>query len=135
MPLWFAAGLTFTCTQCGNCCTGPGYVWVNDAEVQKLAEFLGDPATVVEAVYTTRLPSGRRVLRDNAAGDCIFYDRAVGCKVYSVRPMQCQTWPFWERNVASPETWAATQKKCPGARTGELISVDEILERVRKIRL
>ena len=135
MPPWFDAGLPFTCTQCGNCCTGPGYVWISDDEVRALAEFLGDSVPIVEAVYTKQLPSGRRILRDNADGDCIFYDRSVGCKIYPVRPIQCQTWPFWERNVASPETWAETQKKCPGSRAGELISVEEILSRVKKIRL
>ena len=28
-PTWYADGLRFTCTQCGNCCTGqPGFVWI-----------------------------------------------------------------------------------------------------------
>lgn len=31
---WYAPGLSFTCTQCGNCCTGePGVVWVSDEEI------------------------------------------------------------------------------------------------------
>src|SRR4051812_13034732 len=38
---WYADGLSFTCTQCGNCCTGgPGYVWISDIEIDRLAEFL-----------------------------------------------------------------------------------------------
>ena len=38
---WYAGGLAFECTQCGQCCAGPneGYVWVNDAEVARLDEF------------------------------------------------------------------------------------------------
>ena len=32
---WYADGLPFTCTQCGDCCTGdPGYVWVTDEVMQ-----------------------------------------------------------------------------------------------------
>ena len=47
---WYADGLTFTCTTCGNCCTGgPGYVWVTTEEVRRLAEHLRlTPEEVVE---------------------------------------------------------------------------------------
>src|SRR5215213_8218564 len=38
---WYAEGLKFTCTQCGNCCTGgPGFVWISREEIRRLAEFL-----------------------------------------------------------------------------------------------
>ena len=34
---WYAGGLRFTCTGCGDCCTGaPGYVWVNQQEIDAL---------------------------------------------------------------------------------------------------
>ena len=39
---WFSQGLRFTCSQCGNCCSGgPGFVWVSDEEIAKLADFWG----------------------------------------------------------------------------------------------
>ena len=38
---WYADGLRFTCSQCGNCCTGgPGYVWIDRDEIVKLAAYL-----------------------------------------------------------------------------------------------
>ena len=39
MPeLWYKDGLQFTCSQCGDCCTGaPGFVWVNGDEIRALA--------------------------------------------------------------------------------------------------
>jgi hypothetical protein len=38
---WYADGLSFTCTCCGNCCTGgPGFVWMDDQEIDRLAEHL-----------------------------------------------------------------------------------------------
>ncbi|MCH7752933.1 MAG: YkgJ family cysteine cluster protein, partial [Planctomycetes bacterium] len=38
---WYQDGLRFKCTGCGNCCTGsPGYVWVNQAEINALAAHL-----------------------------------------------------------------------------------------------
>ena len=31
---WYAAGLQFGCTECGNCCAGaPGYVWISTEEI------------------------------------------------------------------------------------------------------
>ena len=38
---WYADGLRFGCTQCGNCCTGPpGYVWFNEEEGRAMAAAL-----------------------------------------------------------------------------------------------
>jgi Fe-S-cluster containining protein len=135
MEPWYCDGLAFTCTRCGNCCTGPGYVWVTDAEIESLAQLLNEPKHVIEGIYTRLLPTDRRILRDGPTGDCIFYDREKGCTVYPARPTQCRTWPFWERNVDTPEAWAQTKKRCPGAGHGELISVEEITHRIRQIRL
>ncbi len=133
--LWYQDGLRFRCTRCGNCCTGePGYVWVNAEEVTAIAEFRGEPREEVEGLYT-RSAGRRRTLREKANGDCVFYDRQQGCTIYSVRPRQCRTWPFWESNVATPEAWEETCKVCPGSGQGDLISEEEITRRVKVIRL
>jgi Fe-S-cluster containining protein len=133
--IWYKDGLRFRCTQCGQCCTGePGYVWVTDEEVAAIAEFRGEPAGQAEALYT-RLVGGRRSLREKADGDCVFYDRAQGCTIYSVRPRQCRTWPFWESNVATPEAWERTCESCPGSGRGDLISAEEITRRLQVIPL
>jgi len=132
---WYKDGLRFRCTQCGDCCTGaPGYVWVNEAEVAALAEFLGEPVAECEARYT-RLDRKRRTLREKANGDCVFYDRSLGCTVYAARPGQCRTWPFWESNVQSADTWKKTCEVCPGSGRGDLISAEEITRRLQVVRL
>ena len=132
---WYRDGLPFTCTQCGHCCTGePGYVWVSDAEVQALAKSRGEKVTEFMAVYT-RTSRGRRTLREKANGDCVFWEAGRGCTVYSLRPAQCRTWPFWESNVETPEDWERTVAVCPGSGAGELIGVDEILARVRAVKM
>jgi Fe-S-cluster containining protein len=132
---WYQDGLRFTCTQCGDCCTGePGYVWVSDAELAALAEYRGETVAEVRDLYT-RLASRGRTLREKANGDCVFYDRKVGCTVYPVRPAQCRTWPFWESNVATPADWERTCAVCPGSGRGELISAEEITQRLKLIRL
>ena len=37
---WYKGGLCFSCKQCGACCSGaPGYVWLEDAEADAIAEY------------------------------------------------------------------------------------------------
>lgn len=132
---WFSEGLRFTCTQCGDCCTGePGYVWVNDAEVDSLANVCGETPERFKEIYT-RVEGRRRTLREMADGSCVFFRTGVGCTVYEHRPRQCRTWPFWESNIESPQTWRETCGHCPGAGNGELHTVDRILAQSRVIRL
>jgi hypothetical protein len=132
---WFQDGLSFECTRCGKCCSGfPGVVWVNEEELTAIAEYRGEPREEVIGLYT-RWVNGRRSLRDNLKDDCVFYDPAAGCTIYPVRPRQCRSWPFWQSNIESPETWARTQQLCPGAGHGELIPVEEITRRMGVIRI
>src|SRR6478736_6106569 len=73
---WYAKGLSFTCTQCGNCCTGgPGFVWISDEEVRRLAEFLKLTKREVLDKYCRRI--GKRLslneqLMPNGNYDCVF---------------------------------------------------------------
>jgi Fe-S-cluster containining protein len=132
---WYADGLAFHCTRCGNCCTGaPGVVWVNDEEIAAIAEYRGEEAAKLERHYT-RMVGGRRSLRERANGDCVFWDREAGCTIYPVRPRQCRTWPFWESNVVTPEAWEETCRRCPGSGKGELVSAEEISRRIRVIKM
>jgi len=130
---WYRDGLAFECTRCGNCCTGePGVVWVNDEELAALSAKLGEPLDEVTAVYTC-IVHGQRTLREKANGDCVFFDRKQGCTVYTVRPRQCRTWPFWESNLESPESWNAMARGCPGANQGDVIPLEEITRRMKVI--
>ncbi len=132
---WYQNGLRFTCTRCGHCCTGePGCVWVNDDDLAAIARHRGETVEQVRALYTRGTTRGR-TLREKNNGDCVFYDREQGCTIYPVRPPQCRTWPFWESNVATPAAWQRTCEVCPGSGQGELISVEEIIRRLKVIRL
>jgi Fe-S-cluster containining protein len=132
---WYDAGLRFTCTRCGNCCTGePGFVWVNDEEVAAIADLRGEPIEEFIAMYT-RIAHRGRSLREKANGQCVFFEPGAGCTVYEARPRQCRTWPMWESNVKTPAAWERTRKVCPGAGQGELIPAEEITRRLGVIKL
>jgi hypothetical protein len=107
---------------------------VDEDEIADLAAQRGETVEQVTALYT-RPVGRRRSLKEKANGDCVFYDRAAGCTVYPVRPRQCRTWPFWESNVLTPQTWQRTCAVCPGSGQGELIPAEEISRRLKVIRL
>ncbi len=124
---WYADGLRFNCTQCGDCCTGaPGAVWVTEEELTAIATELGKPLGEVRLLHT-KLIGGRWSLRDYPNGDCVFLDpQTRRCQVYAARPMQCRTWPFWPSNIETKETWNRTCDRCPGSGTGALHSLEVI---------
>ena len=100
--LWYKDGLQFSCSGCGDCCTGsPGYVWVNQAEIDAMAVRVGLSTEEFEDHYTRKI-GARRSLKEFSNGDCVFFDHDTRhCKVYDLRPRQCRTWPFWDSNLKS----------------------------------
>ncbi|MGH9676600.1 MAG: YkgJ family cysteine cluster protein [Candidatus Acidiferrum sp.] len=133
--LWYENGLRFRCTRCGHCCTGePGFVWVSEAELAAIAGFRGEELDETRERWS-RMTARGRTLREKLNGDCVFFEQEAGCTIYPVRPAQCRTWPFWESNVTTPESWERTQAVCPGSGQGELIPVEEITKRLKVIRL
>ena len=131
---WYADGLRFHCTQCGDCCTGaPGFVWVNQDEIAAIAENLGETGLAAfEEKYVRKL-GARKSLIEYSNGDCVFFDNQTRkCQVYHARPRQCRTWPFWDSNLKSPEDWQRTCEVCPGSGQGKLHQIEHI-ETQRKI--
>ena len=118
---WYASGLKFECTQCGNCCSGaPGYVWATKDEIQAIAKFLGQSDGWLGKEHLRRV-GFRYSLTEKPNGDCVFLKRADGratCSIYSVRPVQCRTWPFWNENLRSEEAWTKAARNCPGMNHG-----------------
>ncbi len=125
---WYRDGLRFTCTQCGNCCTGAaGYVWVNRAEIEALAREVGvQDLEQFERLYVRKVGI-RKSLKEFPNGDCVFFDNeSRQCTVYASRPRQCRTWPFWDSNLRTPESWQATCEVCPGSGKGQLVTLHQI---------
>jgi len=151
---WYAEGLKFTCTQCGNCCTGgPGYVWISNIEIERLAQFLHlSPQETVERYC--RKVDGKFTLKERRMPDgnydCIFLREQEGhaagkqldagegvplrrkiCSIYAVRPLQCRTWPFWAENLADPKIWERSAKRCHGMNRGARVFGREEIEALR----
>jgi Fe-S-cluster containining protein len=132
---WYRDGLTFTCTRCGACCTGaPGYVWVDSAEIARLAAYRGEPIEQFTRAFVRRV-GDRYSLIEKPGGDCVFWDKEAGCTVYPARPVQCQTWPFWPENLESRDAWEHVTRVCPGSGSpqGRWFSLEEVREAAAKV--
>jgi Fe-S-cluster containining protein len=126
---WYKDGLRFECTGCGGCCTGsPGYVWVSDEEIEKMATYLNLSLEEFSKNYL-RLIGKRYSLREHPrAGnyDCFFL-KEKRCTIYPVRPSQCSAFPWWRENLDSPESWTETARRCEGInKTAPLVSLLDI---------
>ncbi len=150
--LWYAAGLHFECQQCGNCCSGPdeGYIWITKPEIKLLADFLKITIEKLREKFLKRIGFRTTIIEQPVNKDCIFlqkingnrFDKSFdgepfrtveplttgkGCVVYSVRPSQCRTWPFWAGNLKNPDTWNEAAQKCPGINRGKFYSAEQIM--------
>lgn len=111
---WYKEGLRFGCTQCGKCCTGsPGYVWIEEIDVEKMAEFLKISVKDFFSKYTRQVGDRLALLENPRNYDCVFLKNKM-CQVYGARPKQCKTFPWWPEHLKSKQEWEETAKRCEG---------------------
>lgn len=111
---WYQEGLNFKCTECGKCCTGsPGYIWVTEHEIIAIADFLNLSIDDFSARYLRVVDDRISLLELPKNFDCIFL-KDKKCQIYSVRPKQCRTFPWWPKNLKSKEDWQEAAKFCEG---------------------
>lgn len=133
---WYSSGLHFECLGCGNCCSGPaeGFIWVAKEEIELIADFLKIPVRQLRRQFLKRSGFRLTIVENPVTKDCIFLKVIEGrkqCVIYSVRPNQCRTWPFWPNNLSSPDIWNRAAQKCPGINRGRFYSLEEI-EKLRQ---
>lgn len=99
------------CATCGGaCCIGEsGAIWLNSEESRAIANFLKIEHEDFCLTYAKKI-DGRLSIKEKPYKDgwaCIFFNE--GCEIYSVRPKQCATFPFWEKFISEPQLLC-----CPG---------------------
>jgi len=104
------------CATCqGRCCTGAsGNIYVTEREIGKIAELLA--LGMSDFVERYLLKKGYRyTVKERKIGEsyeCVFFDReSSGCTIYDARPLQCETFPFWEYYK---NRIGELKKECPG---------------------
>lgn len=124
---WYAKGLKFSCTQCGNCCRNHGeyaFVYLMPSEVRAIARFLGLPRREFLQSYCQEKDGAVTIRTDSPA--CPFLKEDNRCAIYSVRPKQCATWPFWRENLEKAVWEEEVKACCPGIGKVKLHAAEEI---------
>lgn len=92
------------CQRCGACCRWPGQVKVTEAEVDRIAQYLGvDNEEFIRD--STRLRPDRKglALLDQKDGSCVYYQNGL-CAIQKVKPQQCRDFPnLWSYPEARKE--------------------------------
>lgn len=142
-PEWIGEGLHFSCTMCGECCTGPpGYVHFTDEDLRNMCARLGMTEEDFLAKYTRETDKGRSLTEHETAHgfDCVFLDRETVpgkavCSIHEARPTQCRTFPWWPGNVRSERAWKRLARTCEGVNRvedGSFVPVEEITRNLGK---
>jgi Fe-S-cluster containining protein len=124
---WWGEGVYFSCIGCGRCCRGePGAIFFTPEEGERIRNFLGLSETEFRRDYVT-LKWGNPSFTERQNGDCVFYDAAEAkCSIYTIRPLQCELFPFWVSVMDSREEWDKEARRCPGMNSGRFYTADEI---------
>lgn len=104
----------FRCQRSGNCCrVGAGRVWLQDGELERLAEAAGATVDAFVAQHVVRV--GERLsLRERADGRCVLLEGTCTCTVYAARPQQCRDFPDWPGVREDPAALERAAAYCPG---------------------
>jgi Fe-S-cluster containining protein len=125
---WYKKGLRFACTECGACCTGsPGYVWLEEKDIQAICEQLQISREDLLKRYCRQIGHRFALKEHSKTYDCVFL-RDNRCTIYSARPEQCRSFPWWVENLTSPQAWKEAAERCEGIGhpEGKLYSLSEI---------
>lgn len=87
---------------------------VSDAEIARIADFLGMPEAAFIANETEIAPDRRGLmLKSRPDGACVYLTDDNRCRIHTVKPDKCRTFPFaW----VNPDSDAV----CPGLREPEM---------------
>ncbi|MBU0934632.1 MAG: YkgJ family cysteine cluster protein [Spirochaetes bacterium] len=128
---YWLKGLHFSCQQCSACCRHvPGFVFLAKNDILNLIQYLDCTLPDFLAKYVRKIDIGtgfRLSLTETSAFDCIFWS-PKGCMVYSARPVQCRTYPFWKGIPEHQSSWQAEAADCPGINKGPLVPAESIRE-------
>jgi Fe-S-cluster containining protein len=117
----------FTCRKCGDCCKGYGGTYVDEKDIESIADFIHtDPESFVRTYCkrTEKMP----LLAQRENDYCIFWDGQ--CTIHPVKPRMCRSWPFIESVLIDIKNWHIMAALCPGIRTD--VSEDQVRECVKK---
>ncbi len=131
---FYENGIKFKCQGSSNCCVSRGnygYVYLSKRDLIKIAKYLNVSINLFKKKYC-EYSDGYMYLKEiNINGNCQFLENKK-CSIYTARPMQCRTWPFWKENMNTKNWNKELINFCPGIGKGKLISSSMIQKKINR---
>ena len=111
----------FKCRMCGACCRiKDGIVRVSDAEIARIAAFLGMGETEFIERETEVAPDRKSlILKSRPDGACAYLTDDNLCRINPVKPDKCRTFPFeWTNPDSGIPAKVSTVKELSDWRAG-----------------
>ena len=128
----YEKGLRFECQGSSNCCVSRGsygYVYLSNKDVSRLAKFTDLNIHDFIKLYCDKSNGFVHLKERKGIKECLFLQNKK-CSVYSARPTQCKTWPFWSENMNAKNWDNDISKFCPGIGKGKLITKKNIEKKI-----
>ena len=124
-------GVKFECQGSGKCCVSRGeygYVYLTLKDRRRMAKFFNLSTTQFTKKHCHKSEDGLFYLKNEEGRKSCMFLNGKKCDVYSARPHQCRTWPFWPE-VMNAKSWDNEVKNyCPGIGKGQYHSPQKIKE-------
>ena len=106
----------FKCRMCGACCRiKDGIVRVSDAEIVRIAAFLGmGEAEFIERETEVAPDRKSLILKIRPDGSCAYLTEDSLCRINPVKPEKCRTFPFEWTNPDSADVCPELARKREG---------------------
>ena len=131
---FFKKGINFKCQGSSNCCVSRGsygYVYLSKKDLIKIAKYLNVSINLFKKKYCEYSDGYLHLKEIYVNGNCQFLENKK-CSIYTARPMQCRTWPFWKENMNIKKWNEELINFCPGIGKGRLISASMIQKKINR---
>ena len=131
---FFKKGIKFKCQGSSNCCVSRGsygFVYLSKKDLTKIAKYLNVSINLFQKKYCQYSDGYLHLKEININGNCQFLENKK-CSIYTARPMQCRTWPFWKENMNVKKWNEELINFCPGIGKGKLISASKIQKQINR---
>ena len=120
----YEKGIRFECQGSGKCCVSResyGFVYLSDNDLKRFSNFFKLSIKKFKEEYC-QITDGfvHLIEKTELNGNCIFL-KDKKCSVYTCRPSQCRTWPFWNENMNAKVWNENISINCPGIGKGKII--------------
>jgi len=129
--------IRFHCSGCGKCCFGDPdeqVIELMDNELENISAYLNKEIKPFTKQYISTDEFGAQSIRIGRDHRCTLLGENNRCTVYPVRPLQCQTYPYWPEIMDTEQHWQGEAARCEGIDQGQVVSVTKIRAELARLK-